>query len=48
MLAHHRGWYIEGNGQRLICYQVGELDAGANVQRFAQEALAIARGLSQF
>lgn len=47
VLAHHRGWYVEGNGQRLICYRIGELAAGAKAQQFVQEALAIARGLSQ-
>lgn len=47
VLARHRGWYVEGNGQRLICYRLGELVAGAKAHQFVQEALAIARGLSQ-
>lgn len=48
MLTRYRGWYVEGNGQRLICYRLGELAAGATAHQFVQEALAIARGLSQW
>ncbi|WP_322489491.1 hypothetical protein [Chloroflexus sp.] len=47
MLARQRAWYVEGYGQRLICYRVGELAAGAKAQQFVPEVLAIARGLSQ-